>query len=125
LIRAAAQARRERRLDDAKRDLVAAIAMLRETAVAGDLAQELGEVERGRKDLPTAIESYREAVAILRTTRQPLRLAHTIRHLGDVYRDDGKAQAAEPCYLEALEIYRASQDALRSIWPTPSAVWPC
>ena len=46
------------------------------------------------------------AVARARTSDDPLRLAHRVRHLGDAYYYARRAAAAEPCYIEALSIYR-------------------
>lgn len=49
---------------------------------------------------------YEEAVSLCRKQRNPLLLAHTIRHLGDVRRHLGQQQGAQVCYEEALSIYR-------------------
>jgi|SRR5947209_966000 len=107
--RQALQARREGRLEDARRDLVAAVGLLREEGGRVDLAQalrNLGEFER-RLDGEAARRHYEEAVAIFREWGEPLRLAHTVRHLGDVYYEANRAELAEPCYHEALALYRS------------------
>lgn len=85
-----------------------AVETLRREGTRLDLAvglRNLGEVERAL-DAGAARQHYQEAVALLRTLDQPLRLAHTIRHLGDIYHDGGEAALAEPCYDEALALYR-------------------
>src|SRR5436305_3168531 len=114
LQRRALQARREGRLVDARRDLMAAVGLLREEGVQVELAQalrNLGELER-RLDGDAARRHYEEAVAILRESAEPLRLAHTVRHLGDVYSEAGRAELAEPCYHEALALYRGHEHTL-------------
>jgi ankyrin repeat protein len=108
LIQRALEARREKRPLDAKRDLIDAVALLREHGSRSDLARalrELAELERHLPDAEAALPHYQEAVAILRELAEPLRLAHALRHLGDVHHDAGQAVLAEPCYQEALSIY--------------------
>jgi ankyrin repeat protein len=112
LLQRALQARREKRLEDAKTDLVEAIHLLREPGTRSELAwalRELGELERHLPDAESALQHYEEAIAILRGLDEPLRLAHTIRHLGDVHHDAGRAALAEPCYQEALALYRGNE----------------
>jgi tetratricopeptide (TPR) repeat protein len=112
LMQRALQARREKRLSDAQRDLKDAVELSREQGTRSELARalrELGELERHLPDGDAALRHYEEAVAILRELDQPTRLAHTIRHLGDVHHDAGRAALAEPCYQEALTLYRRSE----------------
>jgi ankyrin repeat protein len=113
LVQRALEARREKRLPDAKRDLDDAVARLREHGSKSELARalrELGELERHLPEAEAAIQHYEEAVDILRELNEPRRLAHTIRHLGDVYQDAGRSTVAETCYQEALAIYRSIED---------------
>lgn len=110
LLERADRARRERRLADARRDLVEAVALCRRTGEQRDLVhalKELGQIERdlGRGDAARPL--YEEAVAICRAAGDPLTLAHTVRHLGDIHRDADRVEPAERCYYEALALYRS------------------
>jgi tetratricopeptide (TPR) repeat protein len=109
LVRQAERARREKRLADAHRDLVEAVAVSRQAGARRELVRALkglGQIERdlGRGDAARPL--YEEAVAICRAEGDPLTLAHTVRHLGDIHRDAGRVELAEPCYHEALALYR-------------------
>ncbi|HKS21176.1 MAG TPA: tetratricopeptide repeat protein [Thermoanaerobaculia bacterium] len=55
--------------------------------------------------------AYEEAVAALRTSGPPLKLAHTVRHLADIYRRAGDQGRAERCYDESLDLYRSHPEA--------------
>jgi tetratricopeptide (TPR) repeat protein len=68
--------------------------------------RELGELARNRHDLSAAQEHYEKAVALMRSTDDQLKLAHTIRHLGDVHAAREHWAEAEQCFVEALDIYR-------------------
>jgi tetratricopeptide (TPR) repeat protein len=109
LYRRAGKARAENRPDDARRDLIDAVALCRETGEALDLAKALtglGQIERDLHNNDAAIRNYEEAVDIYRANADVLKLAHCIRHLGDIYRNQKRADLAEPCYREALDLYR-------------------
>jgi tetratricopeptide (TPR) repeat protein len=109
LIKQALQARRDNRLDDAKRDLVEAVALCREGDERGELARalaDLGQIERDLGQNDAALRNYEEAVALYRVAGNPLKLAHTIRHVADIQRHEGAHRLAEACYDEALRIYR-------------------
>ncbi len=113
LMRQANRARRENRLADAHRDLVAAVAHCRQIGKQRELVQSLkglGQIERdlGRGDAARPL--YEEAVAICREEDDALTLAHTVRHLGDIHQDAGRVELAEPCYHEALTIYRSHKE---------------
>jgi tetratricopeptide (TPR) repeat protein len=69
--------------------------------------RELGERARHSGDLKTAQAHYEQAVALLRTADDRLKLAHTIRHLGDVHAQRRQWPEAERCFVEALDIYRS------------------
>lgn len=72
-----------------------------------DVLRELGERARRKHDLSAAQAHYEQAVGLLRTADDPLKLAHTIRHLGDVHAASRHWSDAESCFVEALEIYRS------------------
>jgi tetratricopeptide (TPR) repeat protein len=76
---------------------------------AADLIEQ-GRAQRNAGDLASAADSYRHAVELLRTSNQPLRLAHAFRHVGDILQDAANLTEAEPCYEEALSIYRPHPD---------------
>jgi tetratricopeptide (TPR) repeat protein len=108
LLQQAQRARREHRLEDAKRDLVAAVA-LRRKAGGQDLARALtalGQIERDQRQNDAALQHHEEAVTIYRAAGEPLKLAHTIRHVADILRETERAKLAEPRYDEALALYR-------------------
>lgn len=112
LMREAVQARKEKRLPDAKRDWAAVVELCRVEGMKRDLVaalKGLGQIERdlGRGD--AALPLYEEAVALCREAGEPLALAHTIRHLGDVHLEAGRLELAEPCYREALALYRGNE----------------
>jgi tetratricopeptide (TPR) repeat protein len=109
LIKQALQARRDNRLDDAKRDLVEAVALCREVAAPGKLARALAGLGQAERDLyhnDAALRHYEEAVALYRVEGDPLKVAHTIRHVADIQRHEGNHRLSEGCYDEALRIYR-------------------
>ena len=108
----AVAARRENRLDDAKRDLVEAIAICRAGRDEVDLAKALvglAQIESDLHHVAEALENYEEAVVIYRKKDDSQRLAHTIRHIGDIHRRQQRADLAEPCYREALDLYRRDE----------------
>jgi tetratricopeptide (TPR) repeat protein len=112
LMQQAVQARKEKRLDDAKRDWAEALELCRLEGMKRDLVvalKGLGQIERdiGRGD--AALPLYDEAVALCREVDEPLALAHTIRHLGDIHLEAGRLELAEPCYHEALTLYRGNE----------------
>ena len=104
------QARREHRLDDAKRIFAEAVEAARLSRDRPWLAQaytELGRVERDLRETDAALLYYGEAAAVYRRLDDPLRLAHTVRHIGDTFSESGQLEPAGPHFREALEIYRA------------------
>jgi tetratricopeptide (TPR) repeat protein len=108
----AVEARREHRPDDAKRDLIEAVALCRQAGDEIDLAKALtglGEIERDLGHNGAALQNYEEAAAIYRAKADVLRLAHTIRHVGDIHRNMGHVDLAEPCYREALDLYHRNE----------------
>jgi tetratricopeptide (TPR) repeat protein len=108
-IQQASLARRELRLEDAKRDLVAAVALRRKVG-GRDLARALtalGLIERDQGQNDASLRHYEEAVTIYRAAGDPFKLAHTIRHIADILRATGRVELAEPRYDEALALYRS------------------
>ena len=111
LVEQANRARRENRLDDARRDLAEAVALLRQAGEPRELApalKGLGQIERDLGHGDAALLLYEEAAVIYRGTADPLALAHTVRHVGDIHRGAGRPDLAAPCYHEALALYRSN-----------------
>jgi len=109
LIKLGYEARREHRLEDARRLFAEAVELSRSAADQAVLARSLtglGQIERDLNNKVQALEHYREAANIYRSLPDPLVFAHTIRHVGDILRNQGSFEQARPCYEEALTIYR-------------------
>jgi len=103
------QARRENRPNDARQDLIEAVALCRQEGKEIDLARalaDLGQIERDLHCNDVALKNYEEAVAIYRAAGDVLDLAHTVRHVGDILRNMGRKDLAEPCFRTALDLYR-------------------
>ena len=103
------RARREGRLEEARRAYAEAIADCRGASRRGGLVEALKGLAQVERDLgrpAAAVPLYEEAILVGRLTGEALILAHTVRHLGDVHRETGRLDLAEPCYREALAIYR-------------------
>jgi len=103
------QARREHRLDDAKKHFAQAAGACRKVGEQAQLAQALtglGQIERDQQHLDASLKHYREAVAIYRTLDAPLKLAHTVRHLADILRHQERLVLAAASYEEAMKIYQ-------------------
>jgi tetratricopeptide (TPR) repeat protein len=112
LIQQAVQARKEKRLADAKRDWAEAVELCRLEGMNRGLVaalKGLGQIERDMGHGDAALPLYEEAVALCREAGEPLALAHTIRHLGDIHSEAGRLELAEPCYHEALTLYRGNE----------------
>jgi tetratricopeptide (TPR) repeat protein len=112
LMREAVQARKEKRLADAKRDWAEAVELCLLEGMKRDLAaalKGLGQIERDMGHGNAALPLYEEAVALCREAGEALALAHTIRHLGDIHPEAGRLELAEPCYHEALTVYRGNE----------------
>lgn len=71
--------------------------------LSAHLAMDLG-------DLAAAEEGWRQAVEVLRSTGEPLQLAHKIRHLGDLEMARGNLDEAARHYSEALALHREHSD---------------
>jgi tetratricopeptide (TPR) repeat protein len=103
------EARREGRLEDARRLFAKAVESSRGLAEQALLAKSLtglGQIERDLKNNAQALQRYREAASIYRSLPDQLRFAHTIRHVADILRNEGSIEQARPCYEVALRIYR-------------------
>ena len=103
------QARRENRPNDARQDLIEAVALCRREGngieLAGALA-DLGQIERDLHCNDAALKNYEEAAAIYRAAGDVLDWAHTVRHIGDILRNMGRKDLAEPYFRTALDLYR-------------------
>ena len=110
LIRRAGEARRRGHLDEARRDLEAAVELLRGAEGPNELMRALGALAHVERDLgreDAARRLYEEAVTVGRERgAAPTALAHALRHLGDVHRDAGRTEEADPCLTEAVALYR-------------------
>jgi tetratricopeptide (TPR) repeat protein len=127
LRRRAFQARTEHRLDQAKRDLVAAVAFDRDARDDAELAKSLaglGQIEPDLHHPAAALKHYEEAVSLYRRKADGQRLAHPIRHVADIHRHAGNIELADACYGEALALYRADSGTSPSIWPLPFEAVP-
>jgi tetratricopeptide (TPR) repeat protein len=103
------QARREHRLEDAKRIFAEAVEAARSSKDRPTLAEALaglGQIERDLGGIDAARQHYEEAVVVCRATGDSQKLAHMVRHLGDILREEERWLPAQTCYEEALEIYR-------------------
>jgi tetratricopeptide (TPR) repeat protein len=109
-LRLGREARRENRLEDARRHLTEAVALSHTGGVKNNLAvalAALGQIERDLGNNDAALRLYGKAADIFRSGTDRRRLAHTIRHLADIYRHEQQRDKAETCYCEALGLYRA------------------
>jgi hypothetical protein len=107
LLSQALQARRERRLDDARRNLVEAVDPCRKAGVRVELAKALtglGQIERDLDRSEAARQHYEEAVAIYRAEGDALRLAHTVRQCCGSFDVRPKGRVGQP----SLEINTCS-----------------
>jgi tetratricopeptide (TPR) repeat protein len=108
------EARRERRLEDARDLFAQAVAECRWGADPKLLARALkaqGQTERDLKRTTTGLECYRHAAAIEKGMGDQLAWVHTMRHIADMLREQKEYAQAEPIYAEVLEIYRGRSDA--------------
>ncbi len=71
---------------------------------------EEGRAARNAGDRAGGLRGYRDAVALLRASGEPLRLAHTVRHVADMEREAEDWPAALRDYAEALQLYRRSPE---------------
>lgn len=105
----AQQARREGRLDDARRHAREVISLCRRDDSNEHLVQALrflGQIERDDGNHEAALPHYEEAVAECRKSGDSSTLAHTIRHLADLHTDLGNLVVAEQLYDETMAIHR-------------------
>ncbi len=120
------QARRDHRLDDARRIFTEAVEAARLSKDRPWLAQaytELGRIERDLREIDAALLHYGEAAAIYRRLEESLRLAHTvyrahpetppldlanaIRGYALLQEEIGEKQEALALWREARELYAA------------------
>ena len=89
-------------------DLVRACEISRQAGATQELSVALGKLghvalDQGHPDKARTL--FEESVAAARETRDPLRLAHAVRHLGQVNQRLGRLDSAGRCYEEALDLY--------------------
>ena len=116
LLKQGHQARREHRLDDAKRIFAEAVETARSSKDRPTLADALaglGQIERDLGRIDAAHQHYEEAVVVCRATGDSQKLAHIVRHLGDILREEKRWLPAQACYEEALEIYQWNAETPR------------
>ncbi len=109
VLRSGIAARRAGRLSEALTSMNEAAAMCSpdQDYERAHILRELGELARNSHDLEAAQTHYQQAVVLLRTSEDRLKLAHTLRHLGDVHAEQRHWANAERCFVEALDIYRS------------------
>lgn len=108
------EARRERRLEEARDLFAQAVAECRWCADRKLLARSLkalGQAERDLKRTMTALDCYRRAAAVEQDLGDQLAWVHTMRHIADMLREQKDYFQAEPIYANVLEIYRNRADA--------------
>jgi tetratricopeptide (TPR) repeat protein len=113
LMQQALQARREHRLEDAKRDWAQAVELCRAESQA-ELARALTGLAQIESDLGNggaSLTLYEEAAGIYRAEGNSLKLAHTIRHVADIHRRERRYELAHASYTEALSLYREHPEA--------------
>ena len=111
LLNKASVARRENRLEDAKRAASSAIELSRHDSNKEHYAaaiKSLGQIERDSGNVQSSISLYEQAADIYRKHKNELQIAHTLRHLGDLHFDLDQLKIADSYYEEALSIYRNS-----------------
>ena len=108
LLEEARAAKREHRLEDARRLFEESLSESRtseDRAMRATLYEELAYVERNLRDLETSQRHYCQASEIYRSLGNPLKTAHTVRHAADILREQKKPDLAAPLYAESLENY--------------------
>lgn len=108
LLAAADKARKEERLDIAKRDIVSALAISRLIQNVELRIQSLNNFARIEHDLGntiSAIASYMKLVKLCQKDGNQTGVAHAYRHLADIYLDGDHLEKANTCYQKAIEIF--------------------
>ncbi len=113
LISRGFEARREKRLADARKLFSAAVDHCRKAndkLLLAEALAGLGQIERDEGKAHGALKHYGEAVELLRKEGDERRLAHAIRHVADIERGHGNVAKAAASYKEALALYRAHEE---------------
>jgi tetratricopeptide (TPR) repeat protein len=106
-------ARRDKRLPDAKLAFAEAVGLFRQFGLPERLAHSLTRSAQIARDTGTFDEARRdqeEALAIYRQLGDRDALPHASRHLADILQDAGRHEEADPHYGEMLALYRARSD---------------
>ncbi len=114
LLRNGYEARRDRRLEEARDLFAQAVAESRWTGNTHLLAsclKALGQVERDLSHPTTALQCYRQSAAIEQSSGDRLGWAHSVRHVADILREQKEFSEADTGYQEVLQTYRAHTDA--------------
>ena len=108
------EARRERRLEEARDLFAQAVAECRwcaDRTLLPRALKALGQAERDLKRITTSLECYRRAAAVEQDLGDQLAWVHTMRHVADILREQKDYAQAEPIYANVLEVYRSRSDA--------------
>jgi len=109
LLASAEKARREKRFEDAKRDVVSALAISRLIQQVDFRVQSLNDLARIERDLGntiTAIAGYMKLVKLYQKNSNQAGIAHSYRHLADIYLEANHLEKADVYYRKAIEIYK-------------------
>ena len=107
LLNKASVARRENRLEDAKRAASSAIELSRHDSnkeIYAAAIKNLGQIEKDSGNVQSSISLYEQAADIYRKHKNELQIAHTLRHLGDLHFDLEQLEIANSYCEEALSI---------------------
>lgn len=111
LLQRARVARREDRAGEARRELTEAVRRCRDYRGPGLLLAEalagLGQIERDRNELQTALQYYTDAANLYREYSQGMAQARAIRHAADIESELGDTVESARHYEEAVAIYRS------------------
>ncbi len=79
------------------------------------LYEGMGEVFIEQKNFPLALESFRKALAISESQRQPARISNANRRIGYIYLQTQRPTEAAPYYQKAIEQIESTRSLLESV----------
>lgn len=112
-LKAALDARREARPNDAWQHLIAAESICRSTGRRRDLVTTLAgmaQLHRDAGDPASALPLFEEAVTHCQQLRDQAQMAHALRHLGEVHLELRGFERAQQHLRDALRMYRGLDD---------------